>query len=117
MMCGSGVKENLLPVIQKKNLEKKIKVFENRDDIPRFLQTLDCYFFPSITEGQPNALIEAMIIGIPSIASNIPSIKETTPSEIHSYLKDPLDAERSEEHTSELQSRGHIVCRLLLEKK
>src|SRR5690625_7106269 len=25
--------------------------------------------------------------------------------------------ERSEEHTSELQSRGHLVCRLLLEKK
>src|SRR5437870_11490443 len=28
----------------------------------------------------------------------------------------PLAA-RSEEHTSELQSRGHLVCRLLLEKK
>src|SRR5439155_23726240 len=28
-----------------------------------------------------------------------------------------LDRERSEEHTSELQSRGHLVCRLLLEKK
>src|SRR5690625_4607536 len=27
------------------------------------------------------------------------------------------DDERSEEHTSELQSRGHLVCRLLLEKK
>src|SRR5690625_5288203 len=27
------------------------------------------------------------------------------------------DLERSEEHTSELQSRGHLVCRLLLEKK
>src|SRR5690625_2925534 len=26
-------------------------------------------------------------------------------------------AKRSEEHTSELQSRGHLVCRLLLEKK
>src|SRR5437660_8428293 len=26
-------------------------------------------------------------------------------------------AARSEEHTSELQSRGHLVCRLLLEKK
>src|SRR5690625_6636808 len=25
--------------------------------------------------------------------------------------------QRSEEHTSELQSRGHLVCRLLLEKK
>src|SRR5690625_6918992 len=29
---------------------------------------------------------------------------------------DALD-DRSEEHTSELQSRGHLVCRLLLEKK
>src|SRR5437870_10349042 len=28
----------------------------------------------------------------------------------------PTDC-RSEEHTSELQSRGHLVCRLLLEKK
>src|SRR5690625_5547104 len=28
-----------------------------------------------------------------------------------------LHTQRSEEHTSELQSRGHLVCRLLLEKK
>src|SRR3990172_3194332 len=28
----------------------------------------------------------------------------------------PLSAGRSEEHTSELQSRLHLVCRLLLEK-
>src|SRR5690625_7037361 len=28
-----------------------------------------------------------------------------------------IGASRSEEHTSELQSRGHLVCRLLLEKK
>src|SRR5438309_9278757 len=29
----------------------------------------------------------------------------------------PPDAHRSEEHTSELQSQFHLVCRLLLEKK
>src|SRR5687767_15644889 len=29
----------------------------------------------------------------------------------------PLDEERSEEHTSELQSLAYLVCRLLLEKK
>src|SRR5437660_8426604 len=29
----------------------------------------------------------------------------------------PTGPARSEEHTSELQSRGHLVCRLLLEKK
>src|SRR5690625_5619394 len=33
-------------------------------------------------------------------------------------LANPVQTEeRSEEHTSELQSRGHLVCRLLLEKK
>src|SRR5690625_5469197 len=34
-------------------------------------------------------------------------------------IDDPFTALyfRSEEHTSELQSRGHLVCRLLLEKK
>src|SRR2546422_7078312 len=33
------------------------------------------------------------------------------------HLSSRSDHERSEEHTSELQSRLHLVCRLLLEKK
>src|SRR5437660_6395408 len=33
------------------------------------------------------------------------------------FLDHVRDLRRSEEHTSELQSRGHLVCRLLLEKK
>src|SRR5690625_6935701 len=38
----------------------------------------------------------------------------------YKLAKDPSvikAGDRSEEHTSELQSRGHLVCRLLLEKK
>src|SRR5205809_5863015 len=34
-----------------------------------------------------------------------------------STIPTPIRARRSEEHTSELQSRLHLVCRLLLEKK
>src|SRR3712207_8543313 len=33
------------------------------------------------------------------------------------HLKIPINKIRSEEHTSELQSRQYLVCRLLLEKK
>src|SRR5436309_8795324 len=36
---------------------------------------------------------------------------------IDSFLEDGSTKERSEEHTSELQSRENLVCRLLLEKK
>src|SRR2546422_7312485 len=32
-------------------------------------------------------------------------------------VRSPVATPRSEEHTSELQSRLHLVCRLLLEKK
>src|SRR5439155_7830686 len=36
---------------------------------------------------------------------------------LNPLLEDTGMITRSEEHTSELQSRGHLVCRLLLEKK
>src|SRR5437870_8679862 len=40
------------------------------------------------------------------------------PDEDHPYGHGKFETlGRSEEHTSELQSRGHLVCRLLLEKK
>src|SRR2546422_7413662 len=35
----------------------------------------------------------------------------------HGWVRSELGRYRSEEHTSELQSRLHLVCRLLLEKK
>src|SRR5690625_1511068 len=50
-------------------------------------------------------------------------VGESEPNRVPEFyqLKDELVKEkekvRSEEHTSELQSRGHLVCRLLLETK
>src|SRR5256884_7047221 len=38
-------------------------------------------------------------------------------STVDAFKRALLEARRSEEHTSELQSRLHLVCRLLLEKK
>src|SRR5690625_6866222 len=38
-------------------------------------------------------------------------------TKIGQFLSLQVYSLRSEEHTSELQSRGHLVCRLLLEKK
>src|SRR5439155_15325351 len=47
----------------------------------------------------------------------IPIQQGACPSSGECCLKIETRKERSEEHTSELQSRGHLVCRLLLEKK
>src|SRR6266702_8694986 len=54
-----------------------------------------------------------------AISSICPSQRRSAPSTAINSAA-PIHASawlRSEEHTSELQSRGHLVCRLLLEKK
>src|SRR5690625_6648683 len=56
-------------------------------------------------------------------AAAIPNAKSRSGRSATAKLRRPANARadfgrrRSEEHTSELQSRGHLVCRLLLEKK
>src|SRR5690625_5158798 len=45
------------------------------------------------------------------------SALDDPPAVIFCTAFDQYALDRSEEHTSELQSRGHLVCRLLLEKK
>src|SRR3712207_6972138 len=45
----------------------------------------------------------------------IRTVEQLTDVRIDHYVA--IDFERSEEHTSELQSRQYLVCRLLLEKK
>src|SRR5690554_7477150 len=51
------------------------------------------------------------------IAKNYPEVKWIQLPQNYGYAKGYNEALRSEEHTSELQSRPHLVCRLLLEKK
>src|SRR5690625_6367038 len=50
-----------------------------------------------------------------NLGSNRVAIHRSQNSMIDGWRHDCC--QRSEEHTSELQSRGHLVCRLLLEKK
>src|SRR5690625_6928305 len=59
----------------------------------------------------PFARSSTVIAGCSSRSSNHVFIPETLVVVVF------VTTNRSEEHTSELQSRGHLVCRLLLEKK
>ncbi len=88
LFCGNGVRDNLqvLIPIQYKH---RFFLFNNRADIPCVLNTIDLFYFPSLNEGQPNSLIEAMIMGKRIVASNIPTIKECVPEAFCNYLIDP----------------------------
>src|SRR5690625_6830176 len=68
-------------------------------------------------------ILLGVIIGILLVVVAVPSILDSNiiPDKWATQQKSNedggKDGMRSEEHTSELQSRGHLVCRLLLEKK
>src|SRR5258707_10890228 len=78
-----------------------------------------CFFFffffndTATTEIYTLSLHDALPISSSSITCSTGSARWPPPS---MRLTRPL-SERSEEHTSELQSRQYLVCRLLLEKK
>ncbi|HUH52333.1 MAG TPA: glycosyltransferase [Flavobacterium sp.] len=91
IFVGRGVDLALSQEVVDADLEKRILLLGNRNDIPAVLNTFDCFYFPSTLEGNPNALIEAMIAGLPFIASNIEPIKEAVPQDVYSFLVPPLD--------------------------
>lgn len=94
MLCGKDTEVFLTKSISNSSILKdKVKILGYRNDIPTILPVFDIYFFPSITEGQPNSLIEAMITGLPIVASNIEPIIETTPNILHNELLNPMDVE------------------------
>src|SRR5690554_7720902 len=67
-------------------------------------------------------LTRALLTGINVNPRNVPALylsDNNKPLKItgNTILRGALFVPRSEEHTSELQSRPHLVCRLLLEKK
>src|SRR5436305_9295868 len=62
--------------------------------------------------------LSAMVAGLRGSSSGIPaSTLPTRSAPTSAPLVKMPPPRRSEEHTSELQSRPHLVCRLLLEKK
>ena len=93
LIIGKGTKEALLSQIEKLGLQKQIKILGYRSDIGNLLSAMDLFFFPSITEGQPNSLLEAMVRGLPIIASNINPIRESVPPNFRKELLDPLDVD------------------------
>src|SRR5437870_9560050 len=83
------------------------------------LSSLSYYYFfffndPATTEIYTLSLHDALPI---SVFNPVGGPGDDNPAAVVGKPVQHVLAFRSEEHTSELQSRGHLVCRLLLEKK
>lgn len=70
---GSGPLEGLLlDTISKYNLNNCAEIIKGKRNISELINGSELFVLPSNTEGMPNALIEAMSVGIQSISTNCP---------------------------------------------
>src|SRR3712207_7237518 len=63
------------------------------------------------------AAAESALDVVRTLAADDPALRSSLPLGVDLADPDSLREDRSEEHTSELQSRQYLACRLLLEKK
>ncbi len=71
IVVGSGPNLEKLTALKNETLAGRVDFLGFRKDIPALLAASDCLLFPSLQEGLPLAVMEAMAVGLPVIASPI----------------------------------------------
>lgn len=90
---GDGeLKSELSNLAENLNLTDKISFPGFCDDVYSVLLQADLFVLPSLHEGSPNALIEAMGLGLPCIASDVGGIKDLIENGKNGILVPPKDS-------------------------
>lgn len=90
---GEGELENdLRTLTEKYNLSENVAFPGFCEDVFSVLLNADLFVLPSLHEGSPNALIEAMGIGLPCIASDVGGIKDLVENEKNGILVSPQNS-------------------------
>lgn len=62
--------------LQTSSAAHRIELLGWRDDLRRLMRAADVFVFPSLTEGMPNAVLEAMSAALPVLGRSIPALLE-----------------------------------------
>jgi len=92
VLAGQGeLEQELRARVAALGLEDRVFFLGFRRDIPRFLGALDVFLLPSLREGLPLALLEAMASSLPVVAASVGGIPEVVGDGVFARLVDPLD--------------------------
>lgn len=77
VILGEGPERaRLEALVRRHRLEGAVRLLGERDEITSWLSAFDLYCLPSLWEGLPNSLLEAMSLGLPVVASNVDGVPE-----------------------------------------
>ncbi len=92
LIVGEGAERNKLENLARKlNISKNVIFTGLRNDIKEILAVTDVFVLPSLFEGFPNVIMEAMLAGKPVVATEIPGIDELAVNGKTGFLVPPKD--------------------------
>ncbi|MFH1723652.1 MAG: glycosyltransferase [Elusimicrobiota bacterium] len=94
VIIGEGpLRKPLEAMISSLGLEGKAVLLGEQQDIHSWLSALDIFVLPSLWEGLPNSVLEAMAVGLPVVATEVDGVPEAISHEISGLLCKPNNAQ------------------------
>lgn len=92
LLAGDGKDRDMLEELSDDlNIRNNLRILGNIKNVPALLAATDILCHPSLNDGIPNSIIEAMAMEIPVVASNLPGIAEVITNEETGTLVRPND--------------------------
>jgi glycosyltransferase involved in cell wall biosynthesis len=95
-VAGCSAPVELVKSAFAEKVREKITVlpFVSREEIPAVYASHDVFVFPSLVEGMPLTLLEAMATGMPVVTTNTCGMADVVEDDVNGLLVAPADAER-----------------------
>jgi glycosyltransferase involved in cell wall biosynthesis len=113
LITGEGsTMERLKKKAKENNVHDSIIFTGKRRDIPDILSCTDIFVMPSVAEGLPNALLEAMAMGKPIVATEVGGIPEVIKNRHSGFLVPPRNPEALATAIKDLISNEQLAAKM-----
>lgn len=93
LIIGKGyLEKELTRKIKSLNLSEHFLLLGEREDIPELLSCMDIFVLPSLREGFPNVIMEAMASSLPVVATDVGGIREIIINNETGFIIPPANA-------------------------
>lgn len=98
--------------VRRLGIKDNLRLLGTRADVYRLLYVADIFVLPSLSEGMPMALLEAMGMGLPVVATNLAGIADVVEDGRHGLLVPPGEVESLELAIARLLSDAQLSKQL-----
>lgn len=113
VIVGDGpLREDLKSQVRMLNLEDRFFFTGQRQDVHRLMSCFDLFVLPSLTEGLPLTILEAMAAGRPVVATRVGGIPEVVEDGVSGLLVEPGDAGGLARAVAFLAGSGEVAQRM-----